>query len=85
MNSHMFPQNARYAEGFFTYYASVDLPDNLNDIKKLPAGEWRYKVKFAIEKRNKERIEEECHKTVNDIKTPKSKIKMIIDKLKQDN
>ena len=62
-----------------------NLPENLNDIKRLSAGEWRYKVKFSIEKRNKERIEEECYKTLNDIKTPKSKTKTIIDKLKQAN
>ena len=69
-------------ENLLTDYS---LPDNLNDIKKLSAGEWRYKVKFSIEKRNKERIEEECYKTINDIKTPKTKTLTIIDKLKIDN
>ena len=62
-----------------------DLPDNFDTIKNHATGEWSCMVKHAIEKKNRERIEEECFKIEDGIKTPKTKTATIIDKIRQDN
>ena len=46
-----------------------DLPDNFDTIKNHATGEWSCMVKHAIEKKNRERIEEECFKIEDGRKT----------------
>ena len=50
-----------------------DLPTAFSDIKKITEAGWRSQVTRKIEKTNKERLLQSCYKTVDGIKTPKTK------------
>ena len=59
-----------------------DLPTDFSIIASIPPKRWENTVKFVIERKNKERIMDELHKTESDVKIPKTKTKTIVDKLK---
>ena len=60
---------------------NYDLPTDLATIKTIHPLEWKRQVKRAIEKRNLERLKEECHKEVDGIQTEKTKTKTIVNHL----
>ena len=49
------------------------LPTDFTTIKSMSHNEWKLKVQKAIEKKNIERLHEECHETTNEIKKVKTK------------
>ena len=57
------------------------LPTELETIKNMTVNEWRRKVTVAIEKRNKERLLDDCHKTYGGNRVPKTKTRSIIEKI----
>ena len=58
---------------------SYGLTDDLNVIKNTPIAVWRRSVTMATEAKNKSRLLEDLHKTVNGETLPKTKTKTIID------
>ena len=59
-----------------------NLPTQTDAIKTHSKGQWTNIVKTAIEKRNKERLIQDCHKTENGENKRKSKTAHIVDKIK---
>ena len=57
------------------------LPTDFDEIRRHPPGEWKYKVLSRIEVKNKEKLLQECHKTVDGTETRKTKTASIVDKL----
>ena len=62
----------------------LNLPTDFAMIKQFRPNEWKQKVEEKIEKRNKERILEECHKETNGTKTRKTKTKHIVDAIEEE-
>ena len=56
-----------------------DLPTNLETIKNLRKNEWKNKVTAVIEKRNTERLIQDCHKIENGRNRRKTKTAHIVD------
>ena len=65
--------------------AKYKLSENLYQIKDTPFGMWKSIVNEVIEKENTEKLIEECHKTVNGVKTRKTKTSFIVDELQHPN
>ena len=61
-----------------SYY---DLPTNLEVIKKETKRRWKRIVKERIEVKNRIRLHDDCHKTEDGVKIPKTKTKRIIQHL----
>ena len=59
--------------------AGHELPADHQEIKSLRKNEWTTRVKSAIEKKNKIRLLEDCHKEVDGQKTRKTKTSFIVD------
>ena len=58
-----------------------NLPIEFNTVKNTHPREWRNKVVTAIEKKNQERLYEECHKKIDESVIAKTKTKSLINKL----
>ena len=57
------------------------MPNELDSIKITPFPLWKAKVTEATEKRHKDRLTNDCHKTEEGQNIPKTKTKHIIEKL----
>ena len=68
-----------------TLLEDYELPTEFTIIKNLPYSEWKNKVKSAIEKKNTARLNEECYKQVNGVRTRKTKTATIADKIADRN
>ena len=64
-----------------TLLTTHHLPSDLNEIKAMPFNTWKGLVTTAIEKQHKNRLKEDCHKTVNGQSTPKTKTATILPQL----
>ena len=58
-----------------------ELPSDFESIRRHPPGEWKYKVLSGIEKKNKERLLQDCHKVVDGVEARKTKTSTIVDKI----
>ena len=58
-----------------------ELSNDFDVIKNMPIAVWKRIVTIATEKKNRNRLLEECYKTENGNKIPKTKTKSIIEKL----
>ena len=58
-----------------------DLPSDFNTIKNTPPTEWKNKVRTVIEKKNQERLHQECHKKIEESLVEKTKTKWLVDQL----
>ena len=61
------------------------LPTCFDTIKGQPVNEWKRRVSTQIEKKNKERMLQECHKVIDGRNIPKSKTSTIVDKRNDPN
>ena len=57
------------------------LTQNAEEIKSMTQNEWKNKVKSAVEEKHKEKLLDDCHKTVDGTKIPKTKTAHIVQKL----
>ena len=64
---------------------AYEIPNDLDQIKRYSPNEWRNIVRNAVEKQNRTRLIDECHKNVEGIPTPKTKSAHIIPKLNDTN
>ena len=55
-----------------------ELPTDFTVVKNISHNDWKNKVQVAIEKKNKERLIEECHEMTNGINKEKTKTASII-------
>ena len=58
-----------------------ELPEDLDEIRKKTIGEWNCQVTATIERENKERLLQMCHKNEDGIQVPKTKTETIVKKL----
>ena len=61
-----------------------DLPDDLTTIKAMTRKQWTKTVKEKVEVKNTQRLLNECFKSVDGNKVPKTKTKHIVESLKKD-
>ena len=61
------------------------LSTDFEKIKRMPLNEWKNKVSEKIEIKNHERLQEECYKVKNGVKTTKTKTAKILDELQKPN
>ena len=61
-----------------------ELPENLDDIQKKAAGEWKRLVDAATESKHKERLIQMCYKKEGEFQVPKTKTETIAQKLDKD-
>ena len=59
------------------------LNDNFEQIKSITYANWKHQVKAAIEKRNKEKLLNECYKTENGMTIPKTKTSAIVKQIEK--
>ena len=64
---------------------TYELPTDFHNIKTQPPRTWKTKIHLAIEKTNRERINQDCHKLVNGISVLKPKTKTIPHQLARGN
>ena len=74
--------NIGWTKNILNVLESHQLPTDFNEIKNISINEWRRKVENAIEKTNKERLLEDCHKKQAGVMTPKTKTASLIEKIK---
>ena len=77
-------QNIGWAKTIKQTLRSLDLPSDLTTIKNKRPNEWKKEVKEKIEKKNKDRLLEECHKMADGRKIRKTKTAHIVDSLSAD-
>ena len=59
----------------------LNLEETFDQIKNLRPNDWKLKVKQAVEKYNKNRLIEDCHRTCKGKKAVKTKTSSIVDSL----
>ena len=60
------------------------LPTEFNTIKNMSYNEWKNKVKIVIDKKNKERLQEDCHETSKGTTKEKTKTKTILTRITEE-
>ena len=77
-------QNLGWAKTIKQTLRSLDLPTDLTTIKNKRPNEWKREVNEKIERKNKARLFEECHKMADGKKIRKTKTAHIVDPLSAD-
>ena len=70
-----------WSKRIHTLLAKYELPDNYTTIKNIPFPLWKQHVTTALEKKHKERLYEDCHKSENGLPVPKTKTASIVKNL----
>ena len=60
------------------------LPTEFNMTKNMSYNEWKNKVKIVIDKKNKERLQEDCHETSKGTTKEKTKTKTILTRITEE-
>ena len=69
----MHDQEIGWATKIKTLLEYYHLPTEIKEVQRTPLGDWIYKVKVKIEKKNKEKLLEECDKTEDRTRKVKTK------------
>ena len=64
---------------------SYELPENFDTIKNIPTAVWKAKVATAVEKANRQKLIDNCHKKEGDMIVPKTKTQSIVKHLEGTN
>ena len=75
-------RNVGWGKAIHETLTTHNLPTHLETIKTHSKGEWTNLVKKAIEKRNTERLLQDCHKKGDEVNVRKTKTASIVDKIK---
>ena len=80
----LYEMNIGWAKSIRKSLHELNLPTDFSDIKSYSINAWKKRVHESIEIKNKSRLQEECYKKTEGIKTKKSKTAHIVDDIESD-
>ena len=79
--NHLISMNIGWGKNINEYLKLYDLPEDHNEIKSMTLRAWKTLVTRKVEIKNTQRLRDDCYKTSEGIRTPKTKTAHIIEKI----